>query len=277
MSKRDYYDVLASSARPASRTSRRPTASSPCAIIPTATPATSAPNANSRKLARPTTSSTTPRSVPPTTNSAMPRSTGPAPAARAPAGSVSARRSPMSSTICSAISPARAVAAAAPRRAVAAPTCATTRDLAQRCLRRQESADSRAGLGHLRVLQRQRRRRQHRADRLPGLRRPWPGASPTGRLLHHRAHVSDLPGRWPHHRRPVPGLRGLGPRQAREDAVGQHPPGRRGRHPHSPGRRGRGRRARRHPRRPLHFPLDRAASHLPARRHPHLLPRPPSP
>ena len=89
------------------------------------------------------------------------------------------------------------------------------------------------------------------------LRRPRQGAPRAG-LLHPRAHLPDLPGPRPGDRGPVPDLPRLGPRHARAHAVGQHPAGRRGRHPHPPRRRGRSRRARRAAGRPLHFPVARS-------------------
>ena len=72
---------------------------------------------------------------------------------------------------------------------------------------------------------------------------------------------------------PVRLLQRLGPRRQGAHAVGQHPGGRRGRHPHPPCRRRRGRHARRAGRRSLHLPVDQAARVLPARRRRHLLPR----
>ena len=92
-------------------------------------------------------------------------------------------------------------------------------------------------------------------------------------LLRDRAHLPDLPGPRPDHRQSVRPLRRRGPRHARAHAVGQRAGRRRGRHAHPPDRRGRGGPARRRPGRSLHFPVDQAASVLPARRRRSLLPR----
>ena len=100
------------------------------------------------------------------------------------------------------------------------------------------------------------------------------GPRPPGAgLLHARAHLPGLSGPRPDDRGSVPVLLGLGPRDARAHAVGQHSRGRRGRHPHPPRRRRRGRRARRPAGRPLHFPVAGAARLLPARRRRPALPR----
>ena len=81
----------------------------------------------------------------------------------------------------------------------------------------------------------------------------------TPGLLHHRAHLSVLPGTRRDHRDALPVLQRRGPRHARADAVGHHPDRRRGRHAHQACRRRRGGIARRPARRSLHLPLDQAA------------------
>ena len=123
------------------------------------------------------------------------------------------------------------------------------------------------------VLLRLRRQGRHQAEDLPALQRPWPHPPHPGRLLHARAHLSDLPGPRPGHRGPVPDLLGLGPGDARAHAFGQHPAGCRGRHAHPSRQRRRGRRARRAAGRSLYFPFARRACVLPARRRRPALPR----
>ena len=67
----------------------------------------------------------------------------------------------------------------------------------------------------------------------------------------------ELPRPRPVDRQPMRVVRRLRPRHPRAHAVGEHPAGRRGRHPHQARRRGRSRRARRSAGRSLHFPVDR--------------------
>ena len=121
-------------------------------------------------------------------------------------------------------------------------------------LPRQDRADRDSGLGHLRTLLGHRRQGRHQAEDLLDLRRRGPRAAGAG-LLHAGADLPRLPGPRPDDRGSLPVLRGLGPRDARAHAVGQHSAGRRGRHPHPPGRRRRGRRPRRAAGRPLYFPV----------------------
>ncbi len=174
------------------------------------------------------------------------------PTASAPA---SPRRSPTSSRTCSAWPAQRA-----PRRPRARRRPALQHgDHARGGLRRQDRADRDADLGDLRGLLRHRRQGRHQAEDLPHLRRPRPRAPGAG-LLHARAHLPDLPGPRPGDRRSLPACVGLGPRDARAHAVGQHPAGRRGRHPHPARRRRRGRLARRPAGRPLHLPVAGRAS-----------------
>ncbi len=91
--------------------------------------------------------------------------------------------------------------------------------------------------------------------------RPRPRARAAG-LLRDRAHLPDLPGTRPDDRQPLRQMRGLRPRDAGADAVGQRSRRRRGRHAHPADRRGRGGHARRPDRRPLHLPLRQAASRV---------------
>ena len=138
-------------------------------------------------------------------------------------------------------------------------------DHPRRGLFRQERPGAAADLGHLRGMLRQRRQGRHQAQDLRHLPGDGPGAAHPG-LLHDGAHLRRLPGPRPHHRDPLPVLRRRRPRHPRAHAVGEHPRGRRGRHPHPTGRRGRGRHARRPARRSLHFSVAGAARVLPARR-----------
>ena len=96
------------------------------------------------------------------------------------------------------------------------------------------------------------------AEDLRDLRRRRQDPACAG-LLHARAHLPGLPGPRPGDRRSLPVLRRRRPRHARAHAFGQYPGRRRGRHPHPARRRRRGRRARRPARRPLYFPVARAA------------------
>ena len=86
----------------------------------------------------------------------------------------------------------------------------------------QDRADRDSGLGHLRVLFGHRRQGRHQAEDLLDLRRRRARAAGAG-LLHAGAHLPGLPGPRPDDRGRLSVLLGLGPGDARADAVGQYP------------------------------------------------------
>ena len=108
----------------------------------------------------------------------------------------------------------------------------------------QDRADPHPHLGHLRSLLGLRRQDRHQAEGVPDLRRPGQG-SPCARVLHARAHLSELSGPRPGDRQPVRVMFRLRPCHPRAHAVGQYSGRRRGRHAHPPRRRRRSGRARR--------------------------------
>ena len=93
----------------------------------------------------------------------------------------------------------------------------------------------------LQDLRRLGRQARHRRLDLPHLQRPRQGARGAG-LLHHRAHLPGLPGPRPDDGPALHRLRRPGPAPAEPQALGRHPQGHRGRHPHPARQRGRGRR-----------------------------------
>ena len=132
-------------------------------------------------------------------------------------------------------------------------------DLSRGGLQRQRDEDQDSGLGYLRHVRRLRRGAGQRADKLHRLPRAGQGPGPAG-LLHHRAHLPQLPGRGSGDRESVPELRRHRPHAARKDPRGHDPAGRRGRDPHPPRRRRRGRHARVEPRRSLHFRIGQRST-----------------
>ena len=107
-------------------------------------------------------------------------------------------------------------------RASAAPTCATIMEItldeafagktAQIRVPTSVACETCSGTGA---------KRRHQADDLRHLRRRRQGAREPG-LLHHRAHVPDLPGPRRDHRRPLLSVQRSRPRHEGAHAVGQH-------------------------------------------------------
>ena len=183
---------------------------------------------------------------------------GPVPAACAAVRAISPRPSRTCSTTCSATSWAAVAAADASARRAASDLRYNLRVTLEEAYNGLQKTINVPTARAMRLLRRLGRRRRRRADDLPDLFGHGQGARAAG-LLHGRADLPDLFRPGPDHQEPLHDLRRQRPRREGPRAVGQHPRGRRDRHPHPACRRRRGGDARRSSGRSLHLHRGDAA------------------